>query len=130
MSYRLKVAEQDVVGEGKYTDSAGNAECVEFVRQATGAPATATWVRGKPVAGASPGSIPRGTAIATFDGNGRYPTDKAGKHAAIYLFHSGQFVRVLDQWADQGQVRERSILFNRAAGTKRSNDGNTFYVIE
>ena len=66
----------------------------------------------------------------TFDSNGKYPTDALGKHAAIYLEHNTQCILVLDQWNDQGEVKQRPIWFNRPKGTKRSNDGDTFYVIE
>lgn len=72
----------------------------------------------------------RGTAIATFDSNGKYPTDGLGKHAAIYLEHNALRILVLDQWNDQGEVKQRPIWFNRPKGTKRSNDADTFYVIE
>lgn len=53
-----------------------------------------------------------------------------GKHAAIYLRHDAVRMLVLDQWNDQGEVKERPIAFKRPNGTRRSNDGDTFYVIE
>jgi hypothetical protein len=124
------IAEANVFGKGKFKNAHGNTECVEFVRQATGAPQTGMWKRGLKVAGAKVGSIPRGTAIATFDDKGNYPNDGLGQHAAIYLRHDKGAIWVLDQWNDQGEVKERSIWFNRPKGTKRSNDGHTFYVIE
>lgn len=108
----------------------GHTECVEFVRQATGAPPTYLWKRGKKVSTAFHCEIPRGTAIATFDAEGKYPIDANGKHAAIYLEHNAVGILVLDQWNDQGQVKQRRILFQRPKGTRRSNDGDTFYVIE
>ena len=76
------------------------------------------------------GEIPRGTAIATFDANDRYPTDALGRHAAIYLTHDEHRILVLDQWNAQGQVLQRPIWFKRPKGTKRSNDADTFYVIK
>jgi hypothetical protein len=130
MSYRLKVPEKEVFGKGKYVNDKGNCECVEFVRQATDAPGTPSWTMGTKIADAKPGEILRGTAIATFDPRKRYPVDDKGKHAAIYLQHNVARMVVLDQWKDQGEVKERSIAFNRPKGTRRSNDGDTFYVIE
>jgi hypothetical protein len=124
------IAEANVFGKGKFKNAVGNTECVEFVRQATGAPPTHMWKRGQKVADAKVGSIPRGTAIATFDDKGKYPTDGLGQHAAIYLRQDKTAIWVLDQWNDQGEVRERSIWFSRRKGTRRSNDANTFYVIE
>lgn len=88
MSYKLKVKEQDVYGKSKYISAQGKTECVEFVRQATGAPETIMWKKSKMVSEAKFGEIARGTAIATFDKNGKYPTDGHGKHAAIYLEHN------------------------------------------
>jgi len=72
MSYRLKIAEKDVFGKDKFVNAKGHTECVEFVRQATGAPSTNLWKKGKKVSEAKPGEILRGTAIATFDANGKY----------------------------------------------------------
>lgn len=128
--FRLKIPESDVYGKGKFVNSKGNTECVEFIRQATGAPPTAAWRKGLKVSEAARGAIPRGTAIATFDAAGKYPEDGLGRHAAIYLEHDEKSILVLDQWNDQGEVRQRPIRFSRPEGTRRSNDGNTFYVIE
>jgi hypothetical protein len=130
MSYKLKFPEKDVLGKEKFKNAKGKTECVEFVRQASGAPQTSLWKKGKKVSEARIGEIPRTTAVATFDDKGRYPTDGLGKHAAIYLTHDTNRILILDQWDDQGEVKERSIWFNRPKGTKRSNDADTFYVIE
>ena len=130
MAFKLQVAKSDVLGVGKYKNAKGNTECVEFVRQVTGAPETALWTKGKKVSEATAGEIPEGTAIATFDDEGRYPTDAAGRHAAVYLSHDATGIRVLDQWNNQGEVKERTIRFNRPKGTRRSNDADTFYVVE
>jgi hypothetical protein len=129
MGFRMHMV---VVPEGprKWVNSKGNTECVEFVRQATGAPATMNWKPGQQVKTAVAGSIASFTAIATFDDKGNYPTDGLGRHAALYLSHDAAGIRVLDQWNAQGEVRERTIYFNRPEGTRRSNNGDTFYVIE
>lgn len=130
MPYKLNVPEQSVIGSKRYKSASGRTECVEFVRQTSSAPQTATWRKGLRVLDASPGSIQRGTVIATFDESGHYPTDHLGKHAAIYLSHDSQKITVLDQFADQGEVRERPIWFHRPSTTRRSNNGDTFYVVE
>lgn len=130
MSYKLNVSEKDVLGENKYVNKDGKTECAEFVRQAAGAPQTIGWRQGIKIADAKSGTIARGTVIATFDTKGRYPVDSRGKHAAIYLSHDAFQITVLDQWNDQGQVKERPIYFNRHKGTRRSNDADTFYVVE
>jgi hypothetical protein len=130
MPYKLIIAEADVLGKAKFVNDKGNTECVEFVRQAAAAPKTTAWRKGVRVADAKAGEIPRGTVIATFDANDRYPTDTLGRHAAIYLAHDEQRILVLDQWNAQGQVLQRPIWFKRPKGTKRSNDADTFYVVK
>ena|ERR1700724_1876679 len=58
------------VSPGKYTgQTVGNGQCVAFVRAASGAPPTASWSRGVLVKGSA---IATGTAIATYDPNGKY----------------------------------------------------------
>jgi len=130
MSYTLKIAEAKVFGKGIFVNANGNTECVEFIRQSTNAPLTSLWKKGKKVSEAKFGEIPRGTAIATFDSQGKYPTDALGKHAAIYIEHNNLHILVLDQWNDQGEVKKRNIRFGRPKGTKRSNDADVYYVIE
>jgi hypothetical protein len=129
MAYKLQVAEDTVTGKGKYKNSKDNTECVIFVQQVAGVPQTSMWRAGLHVKDAKAGDIQRGTAIATFDEQGHYPTDTLGKHAAIYLCHNVSSIAVLDQWNTQGEVKERAIRFGRPAAT-RSNNGDAFYVIE
>lgn len=59
-----------------------------------------------------------------------YPTDALGRHAAIYLEHTKERIVVLDQWKAQGEVKKRFIWFHKPKGTYRSNDADTFHVIE
>jgi hypothetical protein len=103
---------------------------VVFVQQAAGAPPTSLWKKGVKVGEALNGAIPRGTAIATFDDNDKYPTDGFGKHAAIYLSHDKNAIQVLDQWRSQGEVKKRGIRFNNKTASSRSDQAETFYVIE
>ena len=128
MAYQMQVKEKDVLGPNKYVNAKGNTECVEFVRQVTGAPKSELWKRGISVKDAKLGEILRGTAIATFDDNGKYPVDGQGKHAAIFLSKSPAGIQVLDQWDSQGEVLPRTIKFSHPG--KRSNNGDTFYVVE
>ncbi|MCZ2136442.1 MAG: BPSL0067 family protein [Burkholderiales bacterium] len=129
MPYKLLIAENTVFGKAKFVNVNGHTECVEFVRQATSAPQTKRWRSGTHVIDATPGSIARGTAIATFDDNGYYPTDNRGKHAAIYLTHDASGILVLDQWNKQGEVLERKI-HHRPPDYPRINAAKHYYVIE
>ncbi|MBL8696053.1 MAG: BPSL0067 family protein [Planctomycetes bacterium] len=133
----MRESESSVLGKAedgslKYPSKlTGMAECVAFVQAVTSAPPTTQWRRGEFVKEAKAGSIARGTAVATFDENGKYPTDTKGKHAAIYLSHDAAGITVLDQWAAQGEVNKRTIRYKGTASTEtRSNNGDWFYVIE
>jgi len=64
--------------------SVGDGQCVAFVRAASGAPHTSVWKQGKLVKTVS--TIFPGTAIATFDQNGKYGSRKDGtSHAAVFI---------------------------------------------
>jgi hypothetical protein len=129
MPYQLNISEGAVFGKKMFANAKGNTECVEFVQQATGAPHTASWKKGVNVMESPMGSIRRGTAIATFDENGRYPSDAHGRHAAIYLSHNEVGIVVLDQWNGQGEVKQRTIFFNRP-DLPRMNSAKNYYVIQ
>lgn len=86
--------------------SIGNGQFVAFSREAAAMPHTATWTRGELVKENT--RIFPGTAITTFDSNGRYGNHTDGRsHVAIYLCQDASGIRVLDQWM----------------GHKRNNDG-------
>jgi hypothetical protein len=108
-----------------FTNAKGNHECVEFVRQTTGAPSTHNWRPGKLVKGAA--DIPAGTAIATFKGS------SYSSHAAIYLRQDDIGIWVLDQWNKQGKVARRHIRFPRGeekSPVREQNNGDVYYVID
>jgi hypothetical protein len=129
MPYLLDTTIANLEQPKKFANTGGNTECVEFVRQACRAPKTTLWIKGESVMAASPGTIQRGTAIATFDEDGRYPTDTKGKHAAVYLSHGPNGIRVLDQWNSQGAVKERTI-YDKKPGIPRVNSAKNYFVIE
>jgi hypothetical protein len=133
MAYRMYFVvlpmAKDAQGRGVWRNAKDNAECVELVRQTSGAPPTPQWRPGLHVASAKPGEIPPYTAIATFV-DGRYPTDDKGRHAALYLGHDAHGIRVVDQWKAQGHAKERVIRFNNPTAKSRSNEGNWYHVIE
>ena len=92
------------------------------VRSGTGA-----WKAGIPVKGAGSGMISKGTIIAIFE-DGSFPHHTAaGNHAAVYLDHDGDHIRVIDQYPGR-HVGERTIPF---AGQGAShNNGDRFRVVE
>ncbi len=129
MPYKMTMEEEDVLKKEQFVNSIGNTECVEFVRQASAAPHTTLWKKGDLVVDMVPGTIPRGTVIATFDDRSRYPTDGKGKHAAIYLSHTKNSIEVLDEWKAQKKVLRRTIRVQ--IGSKRRSDlAQTFYIVE
>lgn len=105
----------------------GTGHCVPLVREAAGAPITTQWRRGDPVQGSD---LAPGTAIATFDPNGRYGNHPDGRsHAAIFLaqFEDGSLT-VLDQWV--GQPAHERVIKHRHGEGDACNDASRFYAIE
>ncbi len=113
----------------EYINSDRHTESVIFVQKAANAPITKQWKAGIRIKDAKPGDISPGTAIATFDKNGKYPTVE-GKHAAIYLSHTSVSIKILDQWKKKQTVLARSIDFNRPSTTRLSENADNYYVIE
>jgi hypothetical protein len=106
----------------------GSGQCVALVPQASGASLTAQWTRGQK--GKCDGTVQTGTAIATFDANGKYSNSADGSsHAAIY---AGQNAIGLQVWGQPPgkPVHQRTIRFQGGApGVKPVNDGDAYYVI-
>jgi hypothetical protein len=104
----------------------GNGHCVAFVREVTGLPQTSEWRRGERVRGSA---AARGTAIATFDPDGRYGNHMDGRsHAAILLAVNEDGLLVVDQWVGR-TVRDRVLPFRGGRGDA-ANDGDAFSVVE
>jgi hypothetical protein len=99
-------------------------QCVSYVTTVcpTLSVRTADWVRGAPVKGNM--AIAEGTAIATFDAQGRYKG-----HAAIYVSQDKGSMLVFDQWITGAAkpVGSRQIGWY---SDKLSNHGAGYYVIE
>ena len=103
----------------------GDGHCVAYVKAAAGCPHTSRWAEGKAVRG---NKIPKGTAIAVFQG-GTYNNHTDGRsHAAILISQNADGLNVYDQWVGQ-VVHERLIRFKGGQG-KPVNDGDAYCVIE
>jgi hypothetical protein len=130
MPYLAKIPEIKAAYNGTVV---GSGQCVAFVAKAAGAPPTLHWSRGKKVAGNL--LLTGGTAIATFDQNGKYGNHTDGRsHAAIYVSQNSLGIQVYDQWLGQ-PVHTRNIAFHRSSAKTAKpvnpvNDGDAFYVIE
>jgi hypothetical protein len=83
---------------------------------------TDIWKKGTQVKGDA--SILPGTAIATFDNNGKY-----SGHAAIYEGQTALGINVVDQWvtAPAKAIHKRLLRFG-AHGN--SNNGDNFFIVE
>jgi hypothetical protein len=109
------------VGEG-----ASRGQCVAFVRAAADLPHTSLWVRGDPVATTD---CARGTAIATFDPDGKYGNHGDGRsHAAIFQQQLSAGIRVFDQWSNH-PVAHRVIRWKNGSGGA-ADDASRYHVIE
>ncbi|WP_234012092.1 BPSL0067 family protein [Cronobacter dublinensis] len=119
--------------------SVGSGQCVAFTQKAANMPRTAAWRRGALVKGNT--SITPGTAIATFDADGRYGNHTDGRsHAAIYLGQDSTGIKVLDQWMRRDvdklgrpitvphTVSPRTIFFR--SSPRAENNGVNYYVVE
>ncbi|MDH2914590.1 BPSL0067 family protein [Kosakonia sp. HypNH10] len=119
--------------------SVGNGQCVAYTQKAANMPRTVAWKRGALVKGNT--AIAPGTAIATFDANGRYGNHTDGSsHATIYLGQDASGIQVLDQWmtykklpsgervATPHYVSKRTIRFHKAP--RAENNGDNYYVVE
>ncbi len=104
----------------------GSGQCVALVQAADpNVGLTRTWTQGAQVQGNT--SIQPGTAIATFDGSGRYANATDGSsHAAIYLGQNAQGMQVQDQWLNHA-TSVRTIPWNNTSGA--ANTGSAFHVI-
>lgn len=107
----------------------GDGQCVALVQHCAGAPHTSTWRKGESVRGNL--SIQPGTAIATFDENGKYPNKAHGNHASIYISQDAKGIQVYDQFEKKGvHIRPLRWGGNPLDPDDVSNDGNYFSVIE
>ena len=79
-----------------------------------------------------------GTAIATFDGSGRYGNHTNGtSHAAIYLGQDANGIEVIDQWnirqhhqiVGRHQPQRRRLRFGNPQA-EPVNQGSRYYVVE
>lgn len=107
--------------------SVGSGQCVALVQAADpNVGLTRTWTQGEQVMGNT--NLKPGTAIATFDGSGRYANATDGSsHAAIYLGQNAQGIQVQDQWLNHA-ASVRTIPWNNSTGA--ANTGSQFYVIQ
>jgi len=129
MSFKLNII-SELEGNASFKNDKGNHECVVFVQQATGATNTTSWKKGIKVMDAAIGSIPKGTAIATFDSAGKYPLESGKRHAAIYLSHGKDGIKVYDQWNSQGMVKARTIHSDLKLMRSYVNRAENYFVIE
>lgn len=115
-------------------DKVGDGECVALVRMYAGAREARAWRAGKKVVGER--TLPLGTAIATFDEDGRWPGKSKGNHAAFYLSQTSEYIRVMDQWNRNDKPFISSRLIPRRGRNKDgsfvrpSDNADAFSVIE
>jgi hypothetical protein len=116
----------------------GSGECVDLVKALVPGlkgVSTQEWRKGASVKD-SPG-LARGTAIATFGPDGKFPRADTGQHAVIFVAHAGAGMYVLEQYRNSKTVLFRHMPVprdhkQRPDGTwpNRSNNPLAFSVIE
>ena len=119
----------------------GKGQCVTGTSELSGVtPRTADWTRGKPVMlpnGQVDPSIPKNTAVATFDENGHYPTN-GNRNSGLFEGGStkGSFW-LLDQWPEQRDPHNNVIQEAKPEGLRPigpnganiSNQSGAYFVI-
>lgn len=116
----------------------GTGECVDLIKELVPGligVSTQRWKEGARVKD-SP-NLTRGTAIATFGPNGRFPSANTGQHAAIFVAHAGAGIWLVEQYRNSGLVLYRHmeaprVHAQRPDGTwpNRSRNPLAFSVIE
>jgi hypothetical protein len=125
-SYRADYARVlDEIGTGPtYQRHFGEShQCVAFTKHFSSAPQTAQWRRGTAVWGNT--DLAPGTAIATFNQDGRYPS-ASGWNSAIYVSQDDTGILIIDQWPGH-PAKPRVIVPNSPWG--RPNDASEYSVI-
>ncbi|MBI5163356.1 MAG: peptidoglycan-binding protein [Magnetospirillum sp.] len=109
----------------------GSGHCVALVQAANpDLPNHSLWKRGSDIKANGDPPLKSGTAIATFDPDGKYPDKPTGQHAAVFLEYGTQNGRsgmwVLDQWKRQAP-QTRFIYFDQ--NRNRQNDAGAYSVV-
>ncbi|MEI2454442.1 BPSL0067 family protein [Lysobacter firmicutimachus] len=86
--------------------------CAELIKVWYQAPHTTAWRAGRRLVPGLP--LVPGTAIATFDANGRFPQNGIA-HAAIFVRYTrnGDGIVVVDQWRERSTLQYRSLAWER-----------------
>lgn len=129
MAYKCNVALGDLAGSTKFSNQWGH-QCVALIQGCTTAPSTGTWKAGIKVMAAAAGAIAPGTAIATFDKDGKYPMTQ--RHAAIYISHDSTGISVYHQYA-AGQtpnVVHKYFILNKKLKDRTTMDADYYWVID
>jgi hypothetical protein len=112
--------------------NAFGAQCAALVQltpllRGTAVPVTRYWRRGVKVKDLAAAQIERGTDIATFDENGRYPSTQ--RHTAIYISHDLTGITVIDQWLAKPYASQRKLRY-KGSSTRLVNDGDYYWIVE
>jgi hypothetical protein len=133
MTYIIDV--EKIATDKGYDEGLGT-QCVALVKKAPPAasssnpPQSTLWRPGIWVHGAQPGTIKKGTVIATFLVN-KYPlTDP--RHAAVYISHNDKGITVIDQWvgATGSTPADHRPLTFRGIENRSVDNGDLYYVVE
>lgn len=108
MGYSYSGGDELAKGE---TPDAGSGEWVDLIKEyvpGLKGKSTSTWRAGASVMEAG-STIRRGTAIATFDKDGRFPRGDSGQHAALVLRVMASGIWVADRWRSKSNISKRLI---------------------
>lgn len=94
-------------------------------------PGTSKWRKGNRVKTGAPGTIKKGTVIATFTPGGTYPTKSEGnRHVGVYVNHDLHGIKIIDQWASKTTPSERTLKFVGDDKPRHVDKGDQYYIVE
>jgi hypothetical protein len=107
------------------TPIAGSGECRphQGIRSGLKGRSTSTWRAGAWVMEAG-SSLRRGTAIATFDRDGRFPQHRTGQHAALVSRVMASGIWGVDQWRTKGDKISKRLIRRPPPSQRRNADGS------
>ncbi|GKT23486.1 BPSL0067 family protein [Acidovorax sp. SUPP3334] len=102
------------------TSKVGSKHCVALLQHYAQLPHTSSWKPGETVFGNA--NIKKGTAIATFNGKGRYGSLPTGNHAAFFISQDPGGIWVMDQWLSDSQKPKVSMRYIRPQVQRKNGD--------
>ncbi|MDQ1835597.1 BPSL0067 family protein, partial [Massilia scottii] len=117
-----------LLGKSTKKNEKDQAQCVELIKQTVGdGQLTSTWRQGKLL----DANTPVGTAVGTFNREGKFDTNDTGQHAGILMTAKDKNGRIVlvDQWAGKETITSRTVGKGHGRYNTPSNNAGAYNVI-